>query len=184
MPRVVQCIRSASEAGFGDVDMLIHALLQMADTRVRIATAYFVPDDDLTRRLCETADRGVSVEILVPGPYADKRFVQLGAEAAFAELLEHDIAIWSFQPSMLHAKVMTVDGQVANVGSANLNARSVALDEEVNLVVLDPDFASTLDRQYDDDLERSVRIEPGRWHDRRPAQRLAEAVIGPFRRLF
>ena len=62
----------------------------------------------------------------MPGPHADKRFVQIGAEASFATLLDHGISIWTFQPSMLHAKVMTVDGLVANVGSANLNARSVA----------------------------------------------------------
>jgi cardiolipin synthase A/B len=181
---VVQCIRSASEAGFGDVDMLIHALLQMATTRVRIATAYFVPDDDLTRRLCETAERGVDVEILVPGPHADKRFVQLGAEAAFSELLDHHVSIWRFQPCMLHTKVMTVDGRLANVGSANLNARSVALDEEVNLVVLDTDITATLDRQFDEDLERSIQIDPARWADRRSGQRLAETIVGPLRRLF
>src|SRR4029077_3479960 len=117
----------------GDVDMLVHALLQLAQRRVRIATAYFVPDSDLVQRLHDAADRGVQIEILVPGPHVDKRFVQIGSEASFAALLEQGISISAFQPSMLHAKVMTIDGLVANVGSANLNARSVALDEEVNL---------------------------------------------------
>ena len=58
---------------------------------------------------------------------------------------------------MLHAKVMTVDGHVANVGSANLNSRSMALDEEINMVVLDATSCATLDRHFDEDLERSVR---------------------------
>ena len=66
---------------------------------------------------------------------------------------------------MLHAKVMTVDGIVSNIGSANLNPRSVAWDEEVNLVALDPTLTAELDRDFDADLERSVRIDPERWNE-------------------
>jgi cardiolipin synthase len=83
---------------------------------------------------------------------------------------------------MLHAKVMTIDGIVAVVGSANLNTRSIALDEEINLVVLDPDVTAELDAHFDEDLDRSVAIEPGRWQRRSNAQRLSEAVLTPLRR--
>lgn len=178
---VVQCVRGAAETGWSDIDILFRALIELADRRVRIATAYFVPDAEIRRRLCAAADRGVEIEILVPGPHIDKRFVQLAGQGAYEELIEHGIDIWHFQPSMLHAKVMTVDGTVANIGSANLNARSVARDEEVNLVVLDPDVTAELDRQFDEDLERSTRIEPGRWEQRRLTQRVAEAVLAPLR---
>ena len=57
---------------------------------------------------------------------------------------------------MMHAKVMTVDGVVANIGSANLNSRSTACDEEINVVALDPELVQVLDEQFDADLERSV----------------------------
>jgi cardiolipin synthase len=83
---------------------------------------------------------------------------------------------------MMHAKVMTVDGVVANIGSANLNARSTAADEEVNVVVLEPELAQLLDDQFDEDLERSVRIEPGRWRRRSVRQRVAELAVAPIRR--
>jgi len=181
---IVQCVRSASETGWSDIDNLFRTLLQLAQRRVRITTAYFVPDDELTRRLVEAAGRGVEVEILVPGPHADKRVVQLAGERAYRPLAEGGVTIWTFQPSMLHAKVMTVDGLVSNIGSANLNARSVAWDEEVNLVALDPALTAELDRQFDDDLERSVRIDPDRWTARSPAQRLAEAITRPVQRWF
>ena len=85
---------------------------------------------------------------------------------------------------MLHAKVMTVDGLVANIGSANLNARSTACDEEINVVALDPDLVQILDEQFDEDLERSVRIEPGRWEQRSLPQRVAEQAVTPIRRWF
>ena len=86
---VIQCVRGASEAGMSDISTLFYALLQLAEERVRITTAYFVPDEAMTKRLCDAADRGVAVEILLPGPNADKRFVQLAGEAAFTELLDH-----------------------------------------------------------------------------------------------
>ena len=98
--------------------------------------------------------------------------------------VEHGIRIWHFQPSMLHAKVMTVDGRVANIGSANLNARSVTWDEEINLVALDPDLVAILDAHFDADLDRSVRIRPGRWQRRPLHQRAAERLLVPVRKLF
>ncbi len=179
---VVQCVRGASETGWADVSTLFLTLMQLAERRIRITTAYFVPDEDLRQRLCDAADRGVEVEILLPGPHADKRFVQVGGEAAYALLMEHGVRLWNFQPSMLHAKVMTVDGVVANVGSANLNARSTELDEEVNLVAIDPEFVRILDRQFEEDLERSVQIDPERWDDRSIGQRAFEKIVTPLRR--
>lgn len=178
---VVQCVRGASETGWADVSTLYLTLMQLAERRLRITTAYFVPDEDLCQRLCDAADRGVAVQILLPGPHADKRFVQAGAEASYAQLMEHGIELWNFQPSMLHAKVMTVDGLVANVGSSNLNARSTELDEEVNLVALDPGLVSVLDRQFEEDLERSVRIDPERWDYRSVGQRALEKLVTPLR---
>jgi cardiolipin synthase len=167
--------------GWSDISTLLLALLQLAEERVRITTAYFVPDDELIERLCGASDRGVAVEILLPGPHGDKRFVQLAGQAVYERLLEHDVRIWHFQPSMLHAKVMTVDGLVANIGSANFNARSTELDEEVNLVALDPDVVRVLDRQFDEDLERSEEIEPGRWEDRSLGRRVLEGLTKPLR---
>lgn len=178
---IVQCVRGAAETGWSDIDILFRTLVQLANERIRITTAYFVPDAELRRCLCDAADRGVEVELLIPGPHIDKRFVQVAGQGAYEELTDHGIAIWHFQPAMLHAKVMTVDGVVANIGSANLNARSVARDEEVNLVVLDRAVTATLDRHFDEDLGRSVRIEPGRWRQRPLPRRLAEAALAPLR---
>lgn len=180
---IVQCVRGASETGASDVSTLFRTLLQIAQRRVRITTAYFVPDDDLIARLGDAVDRGVNVQILLPGPNDDKRFVQLAGESDYSELLARGIELWTYQPSMLHAKIMTVDGHIANVGSANLNTRSLHADEEINLVALDPEVVDTLDDHFDDDLEQSIRIIPGRWHKRSVAQRAAECLSIPLRRL-
>jgi cardiolipin synthase len=78
--------------------------------------------------------------------------------------------------------VMTIDGVVANIGSANLNARSTALDEEINLVAFDPDLVGLLDGQFDEDLERSEEIVVGRWKRRPVPQRVFERAAGLLRR--
>ena len=112
----------------------------------------------LVERLVHAVERGVEVELLLPGPHADKRFVQMASEATYSTLLDGGVNLWTFQPSMLHTKIMTVDGTVSNVGSANLNSRSTKLDEEINIVAIDRDLTAILDQHYDDDLTRSVRM--------------------------
>jgi len=160
------------------VATLVRSLLALARERVRITTAYFVPDEATCRALAETARRGVEVDVLLPGPHVDKRFVQLASQSQYAALLEAGVRLWSYQVSMLHAKVMTVDGLVASVGSANFTSRSLLLDDEVNLVVFDPQVVRTLDDDFGTDLAASEAVDPAGWPDRGLAQRAKEAVAG------
>lgn len=180
----VQCVRGAAETGWSDVATLFRSALELARERVRITTAYFVPDAELTDGLCAVADRGVDLQLLLPGPHIDKRFVQVASEATFTRLLDHGVVLFSYQPTMLHAKVMTIDGQIANVGSANLNRRSMTWDEEVNVVVMDEAVVTRLDAHFDEDLERSVRIEAKRWDHRSAMQHVLERATAPVRRWF
>ena len=175
-PSLVQVIRGESVARWSDITTLIRSLLCLARERVRITTAYFVPDEGTCEVLQQAAKNGVEVEILVPGPHVDKRFVQVASEAQYEGLLEAGVKLWSYQPTMLHAKVMTVDGVVANVGSANFNSRSLTLDDEVNLVVLDPDVVAQLDRHFDEDVAQSEPIRAQPWDDRPLVQRAKEKV--------
>lgn len=177
----VQVITGTAEPGWNSISMSVRATVELAIERIRITTAYFVPDDDLTGRLVEASERGVTVQLLIPGPGADKRFVQLGGEERYRELLDAGIEIWNYQPSMLHAKVMTVDGAVGIIGSANFNHRSTSLDEEVNLVVFDEGFVAELDADFDTDLSRSEEIDLSRWKRRGVPQRLLEQVMHQLR---
>jgi len=174
----VQVVRGAAQTGWSDVATLVRSLLALARERVRITTAYFVPDEATCRVLADTARRGVEVEVLLPGPHVDKRFVQLASESQYAGLLNAGVRLWSYQVSMLHAKVMTVDGTVASVGSANFTSRSLLLDDEVNLVVLDPDVVSVLDADFDADVAHAEAVDPAGWPERGLAQRAKEAVAG------
>ena len=176
-PAAAQVVSGAAETGWSDISTLFRVLISLARHRLRITTAYFNPDDQLIAELTAAAERGVEVEILLPGPHADKRFAQVSSENAYEPLLEAGVRIWNFQPSMLHAKIMTVDRRISSIGSANMNHRSILQDEEVNLVVFDEGFAAQLDEDFDADLARSVEITLERWAERGAAQKAKEAVI-------
>ena len=172
----VQVVRGATETGWSDVTTVVRTLLRMARRQVNITTAYFAPGDYTCKLLCETAGRGVELSIVLPGPHIDKRFVQLASESQYQALLDAGVRVATFQPTMLHTKVMTVDGIVANVGSANFNSRSLSLDEEVNLVVLDPEVVGVLDAQFQEDLDRSKDLDPSEWSERSLVQKAKEAA--------
>ncbi|MGQ0744580.1 MAG: phospholipase D-like domain-containing protein [Acidimicrobiales bacterium] len=172
----VQVVRGESAAKWSDITTLMRSLLCLADQRLWITTAYFVPDPGTTDLLVAAARRGVEVRVLVPGPHADKRFVQLAGESRYQRLLDEGVRIWAYQPTMLHAKVLTVDGQVATVGSANFNRRSLVLDDEVNLVVFDPALVATLDEDFAQDLSMSRELVSRRWRRRSVGQRAKEAA--------
>jgi cardiolipin synthase A/B len=167
-------IRGSAETGASEMWRLMLGLISCAQHRVRVATAYFNPDDRLCAALSDAVARGVEVSILLPGEHADKRFVQIAGESVYASLLDAGIDIRTFDVSMMHSKVITVDGVVATVGSANMNQRSTQFDEETNVVIFDPDVVAVLDRHLDDDHERSTVLDPAEWAERGMVQRVAE----------
>jgi cardiolipin synthase len=171
---IVQVARGSASLGWNDMATVFRILIESATTHLRLTTAYFVPDDTFQTLLLEAAARGVQVDVLLPGPHADKRVCQLASEAIYSTLVEGGVHVWAFQPSMLHAKILTIDGIASVLGSANMNRRSMNHDEEVVLTVLDPAVARRLEADFDHDLERSVRIEPRRWQDRPRHQRVQE----------
>ncbi|MYT27168.1 cardiolipin synthase B, partial [Streptomyces sp. SID7760] len=179
---VVQVVRGSASFGWQDMQTLIRVVLESAEERVRLTTAYFAPDAYFTGLLCDTARRGVEVEILLPGPHTDKRVCQLAGQRYYEDLTACGVQIYQYQPTMMHAKTLTIDRVASLVGSTNFNRRSLDHDEEVMLAVLDRDFTATLDGHFDEDREKSVLIEPGRWKRRDLLQRSREAAVLPIRR--
>jgi len=173
----VQVIKGVAEAGNSDVWNLFRVLIDCAEDCIRICTAYFTPDEEIITRLKDAAERGVDVQILVPGPHIDKRFVQVASEATFHELLDAGVKISTFKPSMLHAKVMTIDGALAVVGSANFNRRSTQYDDEVVLVIFDEGMTHLLDEHMDEDLARSEPVDLADWEERGLFQRVQEKAV-------
>ncbi|WP_327298988.1 MULTISPECIES: phospholipase D-like domain-containing protein [unclassified Streptomyces] len=179
---IVQVVRGSASFGWQDMQTLIRVMLESAEERFRLTTAYFSPDAYFIELLCATARRGVEVEILLPGPHTDKRVCQLAGQHFYEDLLACGVKIWQYQPTMLHTKAITVDNVAALVGSTNFNRRSLDHDEEVMLAVLDEDFTAVLDGHFEQDLQVSELIAPGRWKRRSAGQRMREAAVTPIRR--
>ncbi|MFE9905750.1 phospholipase D-like domain-containing protein [Streptomyces achromogenes] len=178
---VVQVVRGSASIGWQDMQTLMRVMLTSAEKRFRLATAYFAPDAYFVDLLCRTARRGVCVEILLPGPHTDQRACQLAGQHHYTRLLEAGVRIRQYQPTMMHAKIITVDSVAALIGSTNFNRRSMDHDEEVMLAVLDETFTAALDRDYDADVRRSDEIDLARWRRRTLLQRAREAAVTPIR---
>ncbi len=176
----VQVVRCPSVVGWGEMATVVTAMLGIARRHVHLTSAYFVPDEQMLEVLCTTAERGVQVDVLMPGEHTDKRVVQIAGEKEYEELFEAGVNVYRYEPTMLHAKVMTVDGKVGTVGSANFDPRSFGHNEEANIVVFDTDVVAILDRHFAEDLERSEKVDPEQWRQRGPIQRAAEKVTELF----
>lgn len=170
----VQVIRATSEPGWNDLALTMHGLLRLALRRVRITSAYFRPPQHFVQLLVALARRDITVQVLTPGPHTEPKAARWISQYLYDDLLAGGVEIWNYQPSMLHAKIITVDEQVALVGTANFDSRSVALNEQLGLVVHDPTFTATLDQHFDEDLARSERIDAERWAHRPLRQRARE----------
>ena len=158
----IQVIRGAGRVGQSDVARLLRFLFEQAQRSIRMSMAYLVPDEALGSTLRAAASRGVHVDLVVPGAHVDKRIGQLAGEKDYAELLDAGVAVHAYQPAMMHAKVLTIDGEVAVVGTANLNARSTSLDQELEAVIADPAITAQLDAHLDEDIRRSQPAQPPR----------------------
>lgn len=179
---VVQVVRGSASFGWQDMQTLLRVVLESAEERVRLTTAYFAPDAFFVELLCAAARRGVVVEILLPGPYTDKRVCQLAGQRHYEDLTSCGVRIFQYQPTMMHTKAITVDRVAALIGSTNFNRRSLDHDEEVMLAVMDPAFTAVLDEHFDQDMRASELIDGRRWKRRSVVQRLREASVVPIRR--
>ena len=179
---MVQVVRGAASIGWNDIETVFHVLVNGATgTDPASTSAYFMPDEELREALCRAVARGVEVQLMVPGPHTDKRVSVVAGRDTYAEMLEGGVQVYEFQPTMLHAKITTVDGLASVVGSANLNRRSLHHDDEIVAVVLDEDVTGELDRHFDEDLERAELMDPERWEDRPMPWRVAEKATSLLR---
>jgi cardiolipin synthase len=150
--------------------------IEAARRQLLIVNSYFVPDDRCVAALVAAAERGVEVEIIVPNHLTDVPLARRASRARWGPMLEAGIAIYEYQPTMNHCKVMVVDRRWTSVGSTNFDNRSFRLNDEANLNALDERFAA---RQIDDflrDRANSRQITLAEWQRRPLREKLHEAL--------
>jgi cardiolipin synthase len=159
-----QVVRSSPAGGSSAMYTMLLLAISSAQRSILITNPYFLPDERMVETLMETAQRGVRVVLLLPGPI-DASLLREASRLEFGRLLRAGVEIHEYQPALLHAKTMVIDGAWATIGSANLDNRSLALNDELNLVLYDREVASRLEQIFHEDLAYSRRVE------RRPAWR-------------
>jgi cardiolipin synthase A/B len=158
-----------------------HFAVRQAQHTVRIMAGYFIPDRGWRRLLRNAVRRGVNVQVMFPHR-SDISAVQWAARATYGALLKAGVKLYEWLPSMLHAKVLSVDGMVSSIGSYNLDRRSLLLNWELSVLVGDDATARDLDRRFDADLDRCVALDRATWARRGFFRRLVERFFYALRR--
>jgi cardiolipin synthase len=148
-----------------------------------ITNAYFAPDGNFIDLLVAAARRGVDVRILTAGPRTDVNVVRLAGRAWYDTLLASGVRVYEWQPTTLHAKTFVVDGEWFTVGSINFDNRSMALNDEATLMVLDRTAGKNMDRIFLDDLRHAEEIALPVFRRRSWLQRMAEWGANSLTRL-
>jgi cardiolipin synthase A/B len=176
-----QMFRSGPGEGSESVRLMYLLSIASARKHVRIAAAYFVPDDLSVATIVAARRRGVTVEVIVPGPLIDTQITRRASRARWGPLLEAGVRIYEFQPTMFHCKIMVVDGLWTSVGSTNFDSRSFRLNDEANLNVYDEAFAGAMIADFDADRARSREITYAMWKHRPWYEKLVEHAAALLR---
>ena len=150
-----------------------------ANTSVWMTTPYFAVEDSVVQALCIAADSGVDVRLLLPG-IPDHRYTDIVAGSYFERLLRHGVKIYRFTPGFLHAKSLTADGEMALVGTVNMDYRSFQLHCECGVALYGAPCIRDLIADMEEIMARSVQVEAGAWAKRPWLRRALEKVLRVF----
>ena len=158
--------------------------IQAAQKYIWIENAYFLPDGDFKTALVAAARRGVDVRIIVPGKNTDLWPLRYATQREYGGLLEGGAKIYEFQPTMLHSKVMVVDGIWCSIGSINFTSRSMKFNAEANVAIYDTGFAEQVRVMMEGDMARCEHITLEQWKPRSPYYRIRGLYFSLFKRFY
>ena len=157
-PATAGLLYTTPSLGSTDAERFLALSIASARKTLYITNSYFVPDDDFRRMMTEAAKRGVDVRVLTAGDQTDVKTTTWASRARYEELLEGGVRIYEYQPVMVHAKTFVVDGLWSSIGTLNFDNRSLALNNESNLVMLDATLGDAVTAMFFSDLEHAKEI--------------------------
>ena len=179
---LTQVIKSSPSEGSSTVKLLYIISIVSARKSIYISNAYFLPDRDTIRALEGAVRRGVDVRVIVPGEVIDVPIARQASRLHYELLLRRGIRIFEYQPTMMHAKTMVVDGLWSTIGSSNFDDRSFRLNDEVTVNVYDQSIAAQMESMFFADLAQSEEIMLKGWFRRGAFDRFKEAFAGVFKK--
>jgi cardiolipin synthase len=139
--------------------MVFSAMIQSVEKRIWVSTPYFIPDDYLQRDLELAVLRGVDVRVLIP-KFASNRFVHMLTLSYAEQMQRRGVKVFTYEPGFLHQKIVLLDDDIASVSTSNFDNRAMYLNFETNILILDHDFASKVEKMLEHDLESSSKFKP------------------------
>ena len=176
-----QVFYSSPRDGVENVRLMYLLSIAAAQKSIRLSVPYFVPGSLTVGKLVDACNRGVQVEIIVPGARTDSPAVRHASRAKWGPLLEAGVRIYEYEPTMYHCKTMIVDDVWVTVGSANVDNRSFKLNDEANLNVFSEAVAAEQIRIFEQDKGKSHLVTCEEWRNRSLGKRLMEVLAAPFR---
>jgi cardiolipin synthase len=149
---------TAPTTGSTPAERFLALTIAGAQKTLYITNSYFVPDADFRSLLIAAAKRGVDVRVLTVNSNTDVKITWYAGRYHYDELLEGGVKIYEYQPTMMHSKTIVADGIWGEVGSMNFDNRSMAFNNESNVVVLDRGFGAQMDSIFMDDLRYAKQI--------------------------
>ena len=175
-------VGSTPAAGATQARILFQLLISCARKCIYISSPYFLPDRSARRAIIRAArERNVAVKILTPGDNNDERLTRASSRELYGSLLKHGIKIYEYLPSMNHTKALMVDDCWVVVGSTNFDYRSFTINDEVNLVLLDPATTRRVAQDFERDLLHSKEITYPDWRTKRRF-RIADRIFSLLER--
>jgi cardiolipin synthase A/B len=149
------------------VKILHHTAICLARARIWIQNPYFIPEPDAIVAFGKAVERGVDVRVLMPSTSgSDNPMVQHAGHRNFERLLECGVRLFEYPHTLLHQKIMTVDGVWSAIGSSNFDDRSFETNDEITLAIKDQALAGQLDAIFEKYVARATEIELARWRRR------------------
>jgi cardiolipin synthase len=176
-------LHGAPAVGSTDAERFFALSIASAREKLYITNSYFVPDRDFRRMLVDAAKRGADVRILTVCDRTDVKSTWYAGRARYEYLLDGGVRIFEYQPTMIHAKTMTVDGLWSAVGSMNADNRSLSFNEETVLLMLCERMAATVEAHFMDDLAHAKEIRLDEFRRRGAFERMKESVCYAFWRV-
>ncbi len=174
--KIVQIAASGPDS---ETPIILYSIIQainLASKEILISTPYFVPNESLLDALRIASLGGLKIKIILPLK-SDSSIVDLAVQSYYNELLSVGIEIYRYQKGFMHAKTIVFDGQLAMVGTSNMDIRSFDLNFEVNAIVYDKEIAEKLQETFYDDLKDSIRVDTLDWGNRTAIRKLTEKAF-------
>lgn len=174
-------VLAATEFSIAALPLIQAIAIASAEKSICITNPYCTPTDDQVQLLTEAVKRGVDVRMLLPGKHNDQPWTKAAGRGDYGDLLKGGVKVFEYDATMIHSKTMVVDGMFSMFGTSNLDARSSAINEEIDVSVYDEEFGKEMDAVFARDLEKSHAYTLEDFEKRSAWERFIEWIVIPFR---